>query len=144
MIRITLSDAYNSWIPLSKLGEKELPIKTAYTLGKLIKAVREEATLVEAMRMKLASKYGDANETGGISLREEDKEKFVEEWNDFMAKVIEINLDPLNDDFINEISFINMTASEMAFLSVFMEGYEPPVQPEKKNDKSSKKDKSSS
>ena len=125
MIKITLAEAYNSVQPLRKLSEKELPIKTAYTLGKLIRVIWDEVQYVETMRTKLATKYGKPNDKGGFDLDEENKEKFLEEWNELMAKTLEIDVEPWNDDLMNEISYVNMTPGDMAFLSVLMEGYKP-------------------
>lgn len=81
--------------PLMKLLEHKFPVKTAYGLAKLSNKLNEQLKIIEEVRMGLIRKYGEKNEKGSISVKQEGEnwEKFVDEFNELMAQEVEIVID---------------------------------------------------
>lgn len=90
---------------LAKLMNKELPIKAAYRLGKLLKAVSEELTIIENNRVKLIKKYSKGeDESGNFEVIKEKVDDFKKEFADFLTEEVEIDCKPVSISELGDIS----------------------------------------
>ena len=119
-MKLKIVDIISLWEPLLKLAEREIPIKIAFKLGRLIKTLEIERRLIEEHKIKLLQKYGVADSETLVIPNDKQKD-FLGEWNSFIETEIEVNIEPLNLDFFDEISYVNMTSKEMANLYVLTE-----------------------
>lgn len=119
-MKMKLGEVNRAWAPLVKLADKELPIGVAYKLGKIVKAVSEEIQAIEEHRMGLVKKYGSVQD--GMEIRVDDQKMapFTEDWAALLETEVILDIEPLGLDFLKEISYINMTARDMAFLKPFI------------------------
>lgn len=107
----------NSIEVLSKLTNKELPIKFSYALSKNIIKINRELEAYNKERQKLIEKYGEKDEQGKIKTKEDGSVniKDVENWNRDFKELLEIE----NDIDINVIDLdsvsvdINITPGEL-------------------------------
>jgi hypothetical protein len=90
---------------LSKLLSKELPVKTAYTLGKLFNKVKSELQQYYSHRDNLIKKYG--KETNGtFSIDSTDKEaieKFRKDNEDLLSVAVKFDYEPVALESLGEI-----------------------------------------
>jgi hypothetical protein len=124
-MKLILADIVNAWDPLMKLSERELPIKSAFRIGKVLKVISEERQLIENAKVKLFEKFGgpDPDNPGQIKVPDEKMKELLSEWNAFLSQPTEVNLEPLDEEFFNEISYINLTGRDVSFLLPLMKDY---------------------
>ena len=90
-MKVRLIDIYNSVSVLNKLVEEPLPTKVSFKLMKLLNALNAEVKLVEDQRMKLIKQHS----TDGNTVAEENKEKFIKEFSDFLNDEVEMQWEPV-------------------------------------------------
>jgi hypothetical protein len=103
---------------LSKLLNKELPVKTAYTLGKLFNNVKSELQQYYQHRDNLIKKYGREKD-GTYSIEASDKdavEKFVKDNDELLSVMVKLDYDPVNLDALGNVS---ISPIDMGNLEVF-------------------------
>lgn len=99
-MKIKIGELVNAKPVFEKLVKCELPFHTVRALGKVIRSVSEELTLVEEKRVELVKKYGVEDEaTKNISVPKEKMEDFTK---------------AINEIFNTEIDFVAyLTATHM-------------------------------
>lgn len=124
-MKLTLAEIVSAWDPLVKLADRELPIKNAFILGKVIKTLGEERQNIENAKITLFQRYGaaDPENPDQIKVDPDKMPDLLKEWNQFLEQEIEINIEPLNEKFIEDISYVNMTGRELSFLYPLMQEY---------------------
>ncbi len=85
--------------PLQSLMQERLPVKVAYALAQLAKALNDQLTIIEQTRGGLFTTYGTPNEKNQRNLEVlEDNpnlEKFREEMTTLLSMEVEIVLQPV-------------------------------------------------
>lgn len=118
-MKATLKDILQNVESLGKLLNKELPVKTAYRLGRLSKALQSELDQFNITRNNLIKKYGKEKE-GQYQIDPEDKEameKFNKEIEELLA--IEIHIDAYDPIPVDDLGEIKLSAIDMSNLSIF-------------------------
>ena len=126
MIQLLLRDIINSSDGLTVLGQRHLKAKTAYTVGKILKAVETEMSGFEQARMDLIKKYGLKDENGeliedenhNLHIAPENLQVFNTELTELMNTSVEIMANKIPIDDLGDIEF---TPVEMAQLESFIE-----------------------
>lgn len=118
-MKLTLKELLQNVESLGKLLNKELPVKTAYRLGKLSKALQSELDQFNLTRNNLIKKYGKEKD-GQYQIDPDDKEaleKFNKEIEELLS--VEINIDVYDPISVDELGEIKLSAIDMSNLSVF-------------------------
>lgn len=126
MIDITLEQLINSTDGLKKLSEKSLKARSAYIVGKLLKAADAEMTDFNSARMDLIKKYGEkdesgelkSDENGNVRIPPESLVEFNKELKDLLDTKVSINANKID---IAELENIEFTPGEMTQLEEFIE-----------------------
>lgn len=116
---ISLKELLESVDSLSKLINKELPVKAAYRLGRLTKAVRSELDQFNLTRNTLLKKYGKEKD-GQYQIDTEDKkaqESFNKEIDELLN--LEIKINDYEKISIEELGDIKLSPIDMNYLIVF-------------------------
>ena len=99
--------------PLGGLIDKEIPIKTAWKLNRLIKAFDKELGEIEEFRVGLVQKLGVADEDGAVTVGEEQMEQFVTEFNELLNTEIDVEFEPISVEVFGEVA---VSAKDMMIL----------------------------
>lgn len=121
MIKVKLADIVNSSNGLSNILKKELPIKAAYWLSRLMSKLDSEIKQFNLNRDNLIKKYGKETEHGEIRVDPDDKvnfEKFQKEFNDLVDIEIEVDINKIPLSLFGDV---NVSAMELFFLDKFVE-----------------------
>ncbi len=90
---------------LIKLTGKELPVRTAYRVGKVLKKVSEELSYIERYRVHLVKKYSNGKDkTGNFEVLKEKEEDFRNEFSEFLLEEIEFDCKPISLSELGDIS----------------------------------------
>jgi len=118
MIKIKLGELLNSREPMAKLLGKELPVKTAYKLSKLVKEVNNEFKNFEEQRQNLVKKHGKEDENSkSFTVPKEKVEEFQNEINDLLKVEVEINQNPIS---VNDLASIQASPVDLAAMEKFI------------------------
>lgn len=90
-MKIKIGEIVNAKPVFEKLVKLELPFHTVRALGKVIKSVSEELTLVEQSRIDLVKKYGVEDEQKNIKVPPEKMQEFTKEINEIFNTEIEFD-----------------------------------------------------
>lgn len=99
--------------PLVALIDKEIPIKAAWKLNRLIKAFDKELGEIEEFRVNLVQKLGVQDEEGQIMVPQEKMKEFVAEFNELLNQEVDIEFDSIDVDVFGDIS---VSAKDMLLL----------------------------
>ncbi len=95
-MKINLAGIKSLESSLSKIFDKDVNIKIAYRLSKLLKRLSEEMSMMEESRIKLVTKYGkEDGETKQVTVPQENTADFYKEFNELMMVEIEIDFEPI-------------------------------------------------
>ena len=110
-MKFQLGEIRNMKDPLIKLLDKEIPIKSAWKLNKLVKAFDKELGEIEEFRINLVQKLGTANEeSGAVQVPDDKMEQFVTEFNELLMTEIEVDFEPIP---IDQLGDIQVSAKEL-------------------------------
>ena len=113
-MRFTLAEVWVLNSTLSKLFNKDLNIKIAYRLSKLLKKFNDEMKIVEEQRSELVKKYGKENaETKQIEVSAENQQSFMQEFNTLMQEEIEVDFEPIELSKLGDLSISAMDIAKM-------------------------------
>ena len=126
MINLKLETLINSAEGLKGLSQKKLMAKTAYVIGKILKAADAEMASFNETRMELIKKYGEKDENGelvqddkgNVRVSQESIEDFSNELKGLLDTEIEIAGNKIKMDDLGDVEF---TPQEMAQLEEFIE-----------------------
>ncbi len=111
MTKFTLGEVYGLTKSLTKLTDKDIPIKASFNLIKFLKSCSEEMDVLEKARVKLVEKYSEEKEEGkDTQVSDENKEKFQEEFSVLLNEEVEIDFKPIAEDDLGDIS---MSANDL-------------------------------
>lgn len=89
--------------PMIGMLGKDLPIKSAWKLNKLIKAFDKELGEIEEFRVGLVQKLGEADEEGNVQVPEDKMEQFIIEFNELLMTEIEVDFEAIDIDSLGDI-----------------------------------------
>jgi hypothetical protein len=90
---------------LNKLVTKDIKIKLAYKIGKLLKVLNEELKSLENARINLVKKYGKKEEgSEDVRVPIEKTEEFMLEFNGLMQEKITVDFEPIPYQEFGDIS----------------------------------------
>lgn len=126
MIKVTLETLVNSTEGLKGLSQKQLKARSAYAVGKILKAADAEISSFNETRMELIRKYGEKDETGelktdengNVRIEPDDMQNFSNELRELLNTEVEISANKIKLDDIGDVEF---TPAEMAQLEDFIE-----------------------
>lgn len=119
-MKTTLNELVQKADSLEKLLNKELPIKTAFKLGKLANKIKEELIDYYKLRDKLIEKYG-SEKNGQIIIDQNDKEavkNFMKENTELLSLEITLPYEPIK---ISELGELKLSSVDMGNLLTFFE-----------------------
>jgi len=124
-MKLTNNQLQNSTIALSKLSQKELPIKISFLLAKNISHINAELKIYNDERQKLVEKYSikDKNdkpiiENNQIKLQP----KLINDWNKDMSELLSIENEVNIKQFsIDNLEGISISASEIMAIKFMIE-----------------------
>lgn len=102
-MKVKLSEIVNARQALQKMMTKELPIKTAYRLSKLVNAVNDELGNFEDQRKKLVEKYGE-KKGEEVVVPKDKAQDFQKDMQELLDVEVKIDFDPISLSDIGEIS----------------------------------------
>lgn len=126
MIKVTLFNIKAAEPALLKLADTNLPVKTAYKIGKLLHVLNTELQLIDKQRVKLIEQYGTKSETTKditIEPGTDAAKKFEVDFLNFLETETTLNTEPLEMELLDEISYVNITPREISSLYVFFQDY---------------------
>lgn len=97
-MKMTLNEVLVNYRNLISLAGKKLPVRLSYAVSKNLRLLEKEAELIEKSRTELAEQHAEKDEEGKPATKDgnyvfgENKEKFLEEYNEYLET--EIELDP--------------------------------------------------
>ncbi len=96
---------------LIKLTSKELPVKTAYRVGKLLKKVSEELVYIERHRVNLVKKYSNGKDKiGNFEVSKEKENEFKKEFSELLTEEIVFDWELIS---ISELGDISLTPVDL-------------------------------
>ncbi len=118
-MKLILKEIIQNVDSLGKLLNKELPVKTAYRLGRLSKVLQSEFDQFNLTRNNLIKKYGKEKD-GQYQIDSDDKnsiEKFQKEIDELLT--VEIDIDAYEPISVDDLGDIKLSAIDMSNLSIF-------------------------
>jgi hypothetical protein len=114
-MKFTLGEIRQMKDPLVMLIGKDLPIKSAWRLNKLIKVFNKELGDIEEFRKVLIEKLDTtgADKDGVVTVPKDKMEQFVEEFGELLQTEIDVEFEPID---IDSVADIQISAKELMFL----------------------------
>lgn len=89
-------EVYAAWEPLTKLLEREWPVKVSYLLAQMARKLRDQYEVIEQVRATLIKKHGSPVEGRrnqmAVDPSSENIQKFTEEYNDLMEQAVDVDV----------------------------------------------------
>ena len=119
-ITLTLAELIASKESWQKLLAAELPIKTAYWIGKKYRKIEPEMVDYEKKHNELVQKYGKPieNMPGKIGVTSENMEIFKKEIAELGMIMISLDFDPIK---LADIERVRLTGRDFALMEKFVE-----------------------
>jgi len=115
--KIKLSELRDITGSLSKVLSQDLPVKQAYRLSKLAKAVQAEMKELNELRERLIKKYGERDEQGNLAVKSR-LEEFQAEFTPILDEEVELSFIPLD---LNDIDGLKISPLDIANLEMFID-----------------------
>lgn len=91
-MKVTYNDIIRASSSMKKLCERELPVKSAIALSRLIKKMNEEIEIFYEEQRKIVEKYGIINEeTGEFKICEKNQKDYADKMTELFALEVEID-----------------------------------------------------
>jgi hypothetical protein len=116
----------NDAVKLSKLSQKELPIKVSYAIAKNISKIESELKTYNKERDKLVEKYSQKDEHGKTIIDENNQiklqEEHIEDWNNDIKELLAIENDiDIHKFSVNALEGFNMAPAELRVIDYMIE-----------------------
>ncbi len=109
-MNVKLVTLINSKEALQKLIEKELPVKTAFKLNKVVKLISPELENFEEQRVKLIKKYGTSDQDNNITVSPNNLDEFGAQLNDLLNMDVNINFEPIS---LSELGDVTISTKDL-------------------------------
>jgi hypothetical protein len=94
---LTVANLKNAEPGLIKISNSALPINIAFRVSKVLKTIAQELAAFEESRLVLVKKYGVTNEeTGDVSVSEENMEVFFKEIDVLLQEEVELSFNKID------------------------------------------------
>jgi len=120
-IKLKVKDVFDMDSVLTKLVERDLPIKISFKLGKFVKALLDQARGIEESRVALMKKYTKQDDNGKFIIDPDKAEDFRKEFDELLKEDITLLLDPLPYSILTEIDYLSISTRDMMVLSPLFE-----------------------
>lgn len=117
MIKVTYNDILRASSSMKKLIERELPVRQAIALSRLIKKVNAEIEIFDGEQRKIVNKYAIVNQETGESRIPEAKQK---DYNDAMTDLLGLSVE-IDSEKIEIDGLENIEASVILNTEPFVE-----------------------
>lgn len=110
---------------LNKLSGMDLPVKTAYAIGRLVKSASKAMDDLNKERTRLFEAYGEpvndpeGNDTGRKQIKKEHEDVFKQEIEAFTSQEREIWFNPIPMKTLEDLG-VKLSADDMVMLEVFI------------------------
>lgn len=115
-MKVSLGEIFVSTSVMNKMVDATLPAKLSFRLVRMMKGMNDALVNLEEERSKLIKKYGKEQGDGTVTVSEENKKQFVDEFNDLLAEQIEINWEPVEPEEFGDTPLSVGDISKIAFL----------------------------
>lgn len=115
--KIKLSELRDITGSLSKVLSQDLPVKQAYRLSKLAKAVQAEIKELNEHRERLIKKYGERDEKGNLAVKSR-VDEFQNEFTPILDEEVELSFIPLD---MNDVDGLKVSPLDIANLEPFID-----------------------
>ena len=111
-MKFTLSEIYGLTRSLTKLTDKEIPIKISFKLFRFLKDCSGVMETLEKSRIKLIEKYsGEKKEDGkDMKVSDENNDKFQKEFTELLQEEVEIDFKSI---LIDELGDIKISTNDL-------------------------------
>jgi len=117
-MKITLRKILAAKDALQRLIDKEINIKLAFKLAKIIKEINGEFSLFEERRVSLIKKYSDKpDKDGSVKVKPENIQAFAKELNELEEIEVDLNFKPMK---LDEFGNIEMATKDLIALEDFI------------------------
>lgn len=89
--------------PIANFLDLTVPVKVAWKLNKLVKALDKELSDIEEARISLVQKYGETDAEGNIQVTPEAMIAFTTEFNELLSEEVEIDFEPIDIEALGDI-----------------------------------------
>ena len=119
VIDFKLIELLNCQEIFNKISQIQVKASLAFRISKIVKAINEELTKFNELRMELFTKYGEKNEgTNELVITEKNKDKFMSELNQLLEETVTLNFTKID---ISEIDDLKLSTVELFQLEKFLE-----------------------
>ena len=102
-MKLQLGEIRNMKEPMALLLDKNLAIKSAWKLTKLVKIFDKELADIEEFRIGLVKKLGTEDNEGALQVPEEKMGEFIDNFNELLMSEIDIDFEPIEIDTLGDI-----------------------------------------
>lgn len=116
-----LSEVLDMKEPLGRLSMEKLPLKVAFKLSKVIKAIDEHLTDINTQRENLFKDLaieGKDDQEGQLVIPPENVDEFNKQWGELLGVEVELNLIPIAFD---DLPDVQLSSQDMLKLSQIFE-----------------------
>lgn len=104
MKKVKISEIYSSVPVLNMILQMQLPAKVSMKIVSLVTELNKHLQEAEEFRVSLVEKHGKKNKEGNVVVPENKKSEFIEQFNDFLEKDVQIfsdliQISDFGDDF---------------------------------------------
>ena len=94
-MELTNLDIFSAKIPLQKLMELQLPVRTSYQVAKLSLKLNEQLKVIDEVRNGLVKNYGHPDKNGQLRVEPDGEgfQLFIGEFNELMEERVDIKFD---------------------------------------------------
>ena len=115
-MKVSLGEIYMSTTVMNKLIDAPLSAKLSFRLVRVMKEMNDILKNLEDERAKLIKKYGQDGGDGNITVSEDNKNKFLEEFYALLEEKIEINWEQMDPDVLGDTPLSVGEISKIGFL----------------------------
>jgi len=119
-MKLKLMQIQNAMPALQKVLNAELPVKVAFRLSRLAKAVGDVAKDIEQQRANLVKKYGEEVEggrPGDYRVLDENISQFQQEFGELLQEDVRLDTEPVK---LEALEGVKLTAIDMVALEPFI------------------------
>lgn len=114
---LTTRELRNAAAALRELGQRELPVKASYAVGKNLRVFQQEASDADEERQRIVERHAEKGEDGKVVTKEQEngfqepvfpddeaEEKAQEEWNAVLDEEIEVRVHQVPLSYFGDVS----------------------------------------
>ena len=120
-MKAKLSEVLDMKEPLGRLSNEKLPIKIAFKLSKVIKAIDEHLNDINTQRESLfkdLSVEGKDDQKGQLVIPPENVDEFNKQWGELLGVEVELDFKPISFD---DLPDVQLSSQDMLKLSLIFE-----------------------